>query len=243
MPLGGVSKGDRREPRAKSFVLLVETRCARHLEGGLGPSMIFAAASDNAEGIRLLCAHGGDCKARNFQGYGAAANAAAFGSRNALEELLTQGAHSATELSLALYTAMGLRGGSAQLVTRLLQLKADVNFQHHVRRDMSRVGRLFDAYKSWQHARGRCTVLSGVCYHNHLRTPLMAALQSAQHEAAAALIVAGASLEIQNCRGWRAEDFARGQSIPEWLQKGLSGDISDCEMVTTLALPTLNAVV
>ena len=205
--------------------------------------MIFAAASDNAEGIRLLCSRGGNCKAVNFQGYGAAANAAAFGARNALEELLLQAPHSPLELSRALYTALGLRGGSAELVSRLLALRADVNFQHDVRRDTSRVGRLIDAYKGWQHVNGRATVLSAVCYHNHGRTPLMAALQSAQHEGAAALIVAGASLEIKNCRGWRAEDFARGESIPLWLQRGLSGDPSECEMVTTLALPTLQVVV
>ena len=46
----------------------------------------------------------------------------------------------------------------------------------------------------------------------------MAALQSAQYEAAAALIAQGCRLDIKNGRGWTAADFASNHSIPQFLQ-------------------------
>ena len=65
----------------------------------------------------------------------------------------------------------------------------------------------------------------------------MAALQSAQHEAAAALISAGARLDIANYHGRTAADFAQGHSISEWLQLGLQGHMAECRRVAYIALP------
>ena len=62
----------------------------------------------------------------------------------------------------------------------------------------------------------------------------MTALQSAQHEAAAALIVPGARLELTNCHGRTAADLATG--LPDWLHKGLLGDATECERVCAMAL-------
>ena len=56
---------------------------------------------------------------------------------------------------------------------------------------------------------------------------LMQAIRSAQFEAAS-LIAAGARLGLCNCRGWTAADFARGQSVPRFLQLGLQGDPCEC---------------
>ena len=64
----------------------------------------------------------------------------------------------------------------------------------------------------------------------------MQAIKSAQFEAAAALIAAGARLEPVNCRKWAAADFARGQWIPGFLQLGLKGDRSECQRIYLLAL-------
>ena len=42
------------------------------------------------------------------------------------------------------------------------------------------------------------------------QTPLMAAIMSGQYEGAAALIAAGARLDLRDSRNWTAADFAQG---------------------------------
>ena len=91
------------------------------------------------------------------------------------------------------------------------------------KRYLFRLGRLFMATKSLQHSVARGTELTANAYHIYGMTPLMGALQSAEHEAAAALIANGARLDVKNRRGWTATHFA-GESIPTWLRKGLEGD-------------------
>ena len=71
----------------------------------------------------------------------------------------------------------------------------------------------------------------------------MQGLRSGQHEGAAALIAAGARLDLANCRKWKARDFADGQSIPLWLQQGLEGNSSECQRVSSLALPDVHVQV
>ena len=141
------------------------------------------------------------------------------------------------ELSLTLWASTGFRGGSAELVQRLLSLRADVDFQFDMRRDYRSMGRLLFAAKSLQYRLRKASVLTALAYHAHGSTPLMQAIRSAQYEAAAALIAAGARLDLRNCRHWKAADFAEGQSIPDFLQLGLEGDASQCRRVCSLALP------
>ena len=111
------------------------------------------------------------------------------------------------------------------------------NSQVDVRRDYSRLGRLVFVLKSLQHRAGRATALSAQTYHAHGRTPLMAALQSGQYEAAAALMMSRARLDLANCHGWTAADFARDQRLPYFVQQGLHGDPSSCERICALADP------
>eukprot|EP00439_Symbiodinium_sp_Y106_P019320 s6774_g2.t1 len=59
--------------------------------------------------------------------------------------------------------------------------------------------------------------MSALSYHTNGCTPLIAALQTAQYEGAAALIAAGARLDLTNSRG-------------------LEGLSSECQRVATLAL-------
>ena len=47
---------------------------------------------------------------------------------------------------------------------------------------------------------------------------------TADGEDAAALIAAGARLDICNHAGWTAADYARGGSAPSFLQQGLEGN-------------------
>ena len=60
---------------------------------------------------------------------------------------------------------------------------------------------------------------------------------SGQFEGAAALIAAGARLDLRNCRNWTAADFARGHSVPDFLTEALfHGQPEGCLRVTASAL-------
>jgi len=205
-----------------------------HLEGGLFPSLQHAAIANNAEGVRLLCAAGGKPLTENLFGSSSLHAAATFGGTAALQELVEQGRPVAMDLSIALFQATNLRGGAAT-VQRLLDLRADVNFQIDLG-CLPRLGRLLFATKSLQHQLGWKTVLATGAYHMHGSTPLMQAIRSAQYEAAATLIAAGARLDLRNSRNWTAADFARGQWIPRFLQLGLEGNPVECKRVSGLAL-------
>ncbi|CAE7199345.1 unnamed protein product [Symbiodinium natans] len=207
--------------------LLIAFRAEVH--GGMVPAVQFAAIADNAEGIGLLCAAGGDAMARTALGPNGLEAAAGYGALKAVEELVRQGRPDHLELSEALRAAMVLGGGSAELVKRLVDLRADVDFQYDIYRGLTLMGRLVYAAKSLQHRLGRKTSFSALAYHAHGQTPLMAAMQSAQHEGAAALIALNASLEMRNCRAWRAADFVQGQAIPEFLQQALEGNPAECQ--------------
>ena len=215
--------------------LLIDARA--ELSGGMQPAMVLAASANNVEGIRLLCAAGGNPLCQNMVGFNGVTGAASCNSLAALDELVKQANPSKFELSRALFLAMGVQGGSAELVERLVSLRADVDFQFDARYHSSLLGRFFYAVKSVQHRYGTTTAQTAMVYHCYGITPLMAALQSAQYEGAAALIAAGARLDIKNCRGWAAADFARGHAIPEWLQKGLQGDPSECQRVSSVTIP------
>ena len=216
--------------------LLISARA--HLEGGVFPSMQWAAFSNNAEGLSLLQAAGGNPRAQNIFGASPFETAAVYGGREALEELLPQAQHSPLELGRALHGAMGGFTASAELVKRLISLRAEVNFQRDVCRDNSSFCWWFVAAQSLKHRVGRTSsALTSIMYHFHGQTPLAAALQAAQHEGAAALIAAGARLDLRNGRNWTVADFAREQDIPSFLRQGLEGDPTECRRVAALALP------
>ena len=214
--------------------LLIQMRA--RMDHGLHMTTVscLAAASDNVEGIRLISVSGGRLLGKNFFGHTSLDSAACFGCMPALEEVVRLASPSDVELSRALYFSMINKGGSAQVVQRLLHLRADVDFQFDVRRDMSHAGRLLILLKTMQRSLGRGSV-HWALVQPYGRTPLMGALQSAQHEGAAALIAAGARLDIMDYLCRKAADFAT-ESIPIWLQKGLQGDLSECRRVTFLAL-------
>ena len=175
--------------------LLLAARAS--LEGGLSAALLHAANADNAEGIRLLCASGTRPLSRSLFGVSALQCAAGLSAAEALEELVVQARPNSLELSRALFDATAFKGGSAELVQRLIALRADVDFQMSSSRDFSALGRLLLATKSLQHRFGRASVVKMIAYHLNGSTPLMQAIRSAQFEAAAALIAAGARLDLQ----------------------------------------------
>ena len=62
------------------------------------------------------------------------------------------------------------------MVERLTSLRADVDFQSNVYRDLYCMGRLVNAVQVVKHRVGLTSALSSVAYHSHGQTPLMAAM-------------------------------------------------------------------
>ena len=191
-----------------------------HLQGGFLSAMNWAAQSGSAEGVRMVCEAGGRPLAPNMVGTTPLAIAAGYGALQSVQELVLQSDPDQLNLSRALHAAAGLRGGS-QVVRCLLDLRADVDFQWSVPRDLAPVGRMIFTVKSCMHSLGSTSLFSAFAYHMHGSTPLMQALRTSQHEVAAVLLAAGARLEIRNARSWTAADFGQG-SIPSFLEMGFS---------------------
>ena len=115
---------------------------ARHLiaakarvHGGIQSAFFWAAAGNNVEGIRLLVNAGGNPWKWNVWGHTALEAATGYGRMAALEEFVAQGEGvpgGPRSLSLALWGSCSCRGGSAKVVNRLLEFKADMDFQVHM---------------------------------------------------------------------------------------------------------------
>ncbi|CAE7780491.1 unnamed protein product, partial [Symbiodinium pilosum] len=205
--------------------------------GVLAEEVVTAAAiANDPEGVRILCEARCDPSRRSRLNLCAFDSAAASGASAALEELLLQGKpilHK-HDFSNTLHWATTFRGGSAEVVKRLLDCRADVNYVN-ISADIL-ILKLIIAVKSLQHRFGRATVFTRWIYHLQKQTPLMAAILSGQYEGAAALIACGADLNLQNARRWRASDFAEEQSVPDFLKQAFQGEVEGCETVYRLAI-------
>ena len=204
------------------------------VDGGLHPDVISAAAANDPEGIRILCAHGGNLFKKNIFRDTAFESAAAFCSPAALEELVLQAGSNLPRVSMSrsLYAAAMCQGASAELIHRLLELQADANA---IVNDVTMTQRALFAAKALQHRYGHNTRGSRLAYHRYGQTPLMAAVMTAQYEGAAALIAAGARLDLRNSRNWTAADFATGHSVPKFLGEAVEGDREGCHRIAALA--------
>eukprot|EP00439_Symbiodinium_sp_Y106_P044919 s3521_g5.t1 len=160
--------------------------------------------------------------------------AATWAALEGLEELVLHAGPDwhTIDFSRPLYAAASIRGASAEMVQRLLELRADAN----ANTGLNVPGRILFSAKSFQHRFGRRTLGSRWAYHRGHQTPLMAAVMSRQYEGAAALIAAGARLDLRNSRNWTATDFASGQSVPEFLMQAFEGQLEGCQRVAALAL-------
>ncbi len=64
----------------------------------------------------------------------------------------------------------------------------------------------------------------------------MQAVITGQYEGAAALLVAKAEVDVLNGRKTTALDLAKEIGVPQFLMKGLQGDLTDCERMAASAL-------
>ena len=218
--------------------LLISANAALH--PGLTPSLQCAAFANNREGIQMLLQAGFDPATRDIFGFSALAVGALYGSQAAVEELWAQKALRPWELvewelSESLITCAVFRGGSAEFVQRLVELRANVNHQRTRSLLPASNFEISEGLGALQYRLGREGVWEAYCYHCNGMTPLMSAVLCGQHESAAALIAAGARLDLVNSRNWTAADFGRERSPPDFLHEAFAGCTEGCERVAAVA--------
>lgn len=199
---------------------------------GLIPPADFASMANNPEGLRMLRStfNPGELPDRNgIFAFSAFEVACSFGSMEAMEELLLR----ETEISNGLHFAMVFCGGTAKLVNRLIQLRADVN--HQWREPFWTFHGIYNHIQALQYRMGKRTTSTMMAYHIYGSTPLMNAVLSGQYEGAATLIAAGARLDLCNDRRRSVADFAEELSVPEFLSQALQGNPKACHRIAELA--------
>ncbi|CAE7453687.1 ANKK1 [Symbiodinium sp. CCMP2456] len=193
-----------------------------------------AAHANNTEAIQILCQAGCSPAQTNVFGISVMDGAAYHGALEAIDELLSQSTASALNPTSALYNA-AMGGGSADVVHRLLEMRASLNAQTDEHWKRTAMIRTLYKVKVLQHRLGKVTMVSKILYHAKGATPLMIALLTGAHECAAALIAAGADLTPRNSRGWTAADFLQGHSAPEFLREAFEGRVEACQRVSQLS--------
>jgi len=192
-----------------------------------------ALGANNAEAVHILLHARCPLEPNSFGGT-PLETAAIMGATEALEELLTHINLSALDATYALYHAAGDSGG-AQVVHRLVEARADVNAQTDSFSKRTLLLRALCTFAVLQHRFYRQTALTKMVYHLKGATPLTLALLSGNDECAAALIAAGAKLNLRNSRGLTAEDLIRRRSGPEFLLEACEGRVAACQRVSSLA--------
>ncbi|CAE7018158.1 mask [Symbiodinium sp. CCMP2456] len=203
--------------------LLLSARACATAQSLASP-MYCAAAADDPEGVRALLDARCNIYEQNLVKVTAVEAAAIYGSLAALQELQAQSAQSQRKLDTkhSLHMAM-LHDGSAEIAKKLVDLGADLNDQSFDWCKRTPLVRLLCAMSQLQHRMGNVTQFSRQVYHAEGATPLMFALLGSHYEGAEVLVAAGARLDLRNSRGWTAADFVRGQLLPDFLSRALTG--------------------
>ena len=214
---------------------LIFARAEVSYEGTVAVPLHVAVEADNVEGIRMLLEAGCDVHVTNvFGNHGTAVTQALMcGSVVALKEILRAGFRVDFSKSGGLNYAMFLRGGSAEMVCKLVNLRADVNQVFDAWGDSTLLGILTSA-ASFAYRCGSVTSFSKFGYHSQGATPLMFAIITAQYSGAAALVAEGADLSCRNARGYSVADLAREFPVPDFLMRALEGDPTECKRLYQL---------
>ena len=195
--------------------------------------LVVAAGLNNAEAVQILL-HARCPLHPNSFGVTPLACASGLGSLEALDELLRHGIVSSLDATSALYNVAGSTGG-AEVVHRLVEMRADVNSQTGDWFKRTALMRAVYTFKLLQHRFHKVTILSKLFYHAKDAPPLMLALLSGNDECAAALVAAGAKLHLRNSRALTAADLIQRRSGPEFLVEACEGRVEACQRVSLLA--------
>ncbi|CAE7783600.1 Ankrd17, partial [Symbiodinium microadriaticum] len=179
-----------------------------------GNALHIACAGDNPHAVRLLCHARASVNQQCIPQMSPFIVSCACASRHAMKEMLTL--NPGLSLRHCLHIALMLAGGGgANVVSDLLEARADVNeqFRVHIREPgwwllMNVMGVRHRVSPS------RLTLLA---YHHCDATPLMFSILSGSLDSVSSLLSARARVDIQNYRKSTASDLARQMLAPSWL--------------------------
>ena len=195
--------------------------------------LIVAAGLNNAEAVQILLRARCLLESNSFD-LTPLESAASGAALEVMEELLRHSMISSMDATHALYSAATCAGG-AEFVYRLVEMRADVNAQTCDWCNRTALYRAIHTLLVLQHRFHKVTIFNTLMYHAKGATPLMLALLSGNDECAAALIAAGAKLNLRNSRGLTAADLIRRRSGPEFLLEACEGRVEACQRVSLLA--------
>ena len=184
-----------------------------------GNALHIACAGDNPHAVRLLCHARANVNQQCMPGSSPLMLSCACGSRRAMKEMLTLN----PDLSLrhCLHVAlMFAGGGSADLVSVLLEARANVNEQFRV--DIREPGWWILMNGMGVRHRVSPSRLTLLAYHHYDATPLMFSILSGSLDSVSSLLSARARVDIQNYRKSTASDLARQMLAPSWLIEACS---------------------
>eukprot|EP00438_Fugacium_kawagutii_P031123 Skav201747 [mRNA] locus=scaffold1973:9099:10799:- [translate_table: standard] len=173
------------------------------------PALCWAATTDNAAAVRILCEAKADVSIKGFPDASPFRVACGFGTVETMKEMMIN--FPCVSLRFCLHTAL-VFFGTGDTVSALIGFAADVNEQ--LRIPMSRF--TWWSYLKTLHARHYISPssLTYLAYHHYGATPLMFSILSGKLEATSILLQAGANMHIRNDRGKSAADFLQEMHLP-----------------------------
>jgi len=182
-----------------------------NVDGGgrnTGTALCWAASSNNASAVRILCEANADPHIKVFPDTSPFRVACSAGSVEAMKELLAH--FPAVSLRFCLHSAL-VFFGSGEMVSSLIEAAADINEQLRV--PSSRI--LWWSILKMLHARHylSSSALTYLAYHHYGATPLIVSILTGKFDATAILLKAGANTEIRNARGKSAACFLQEMHV------------------------------
>eukprot|EP00439_Symbiodinium_sp_Y106_P010354 s8181_g1.t1 len=200
--------------------LLLSSRAQVNYKDGFGGNALHVAcAGDNPLGVRLLCRARADINQESMPGLSPFMVSCACGSGHAMKEMLDL--NPGLSLRHCLHIAlMFAGGGSTDLVSVLLEARANVNEQFRVQIREPGWWLLMNVM-GLRHrvSPSRLTLLA---YHHYDATPLMFSILSGSLDYVFSLLSAGARVDIRNYRTKTASELARQMLAPSWLIEACS---------------------
>ncbi|CAE7600803.1 Kinase D-interacting substrate of 220 kDa [Symbiodinium microadriaticum] len=183
----------------------------------------WAAFANNVNGIDALLSAGVDPIRRNILDATAFRVGALAGSIEAIKVLLPL--TPSQEVHLSVHDALLHGAGTAEVMSALITMKADVNHQLATP-FLSPLGIWFGCL-SLRH-RWSESKLSAYAYHHYGATPLMGSIITTSFEATKALLAAGARTDLRNARGRTAADLAIEMGAPDYVLSALADPTYAC---------------
>ena len=188
-------------------------------DGFGGNALHVACAGDNPLGVRLLCRARADINQESMPGLSPFMVSCACGSGHAMKEMLSL--NPGLSLRHCLHIAiMFAGGGSTDLISVLLEARANVNEQFRVQ--IREPGWWLLMNVMGLRHRVNPSRLTLLAYHHYDATPLMFSILSGSLDYVSSLLSAGARVDIRNYRAKTASELARQMLAPSWLIEACS---------------------